>query len=71
LVRSITPADIVGAEPGDPITGVNPGDTVNFDVVFSRGIIDDGGSHTFSFRLRVVANDVAIIIEIPVTVILN
>ena len=70
LVKSVTPK-VEGASAGDPITDVGPGDTVAFDVVFARGSFTAGNTRTFSFRLSVIADDVATIQEVPVTVILN
>ena len=71
LVKSITPVGQSGADAGDPINGVNSGDTVAFDVVFGRGYFNDNSNHTFSFRLRVVAEGVAVLQDIPVSVVLQ
>jgi hypothetical protein len=71
FVKSITPAGIPDAEDGDPIENVSPGDTVQFDVVFSKGFFDDDATHTFSFRLRLLAEGVATILDVPVTLTLN
>lgn len=68
IVTSVIPTDVEGAENGDPIEGVQPGDTVNFDVTFDRSSIPPGESVTFSFRLRIVIDGSAVIHEIPVVV---
>lgn len=70
LVKTITP-QIEGGQPGEPITNVNPGDTVKFDVVFGKGNFASGSTQTFSFRFKVVAEGVATIMEVPVTVVIN
>ncbi len=51
---------------------VHPGDTLNFDVTFSRKLfLDDKGEYVFSLQLEVVAEEVAIIQVVPVTVRIN
>ena len=70
LVESVTP-QIDGAIAGDPITNVNPGDLIKFDVVFTRGSFIGSTVQTFSFRFKVIAEDVATILEVPVTVVIN
>ena len=70
LVQSITPV-FDGANPGDAFTNVSPGDTVDFEVTFDRGSFASGTRQTFSFRFKVVAEGVATIQEVPVTVILR
>ena len=71
LVKSVIPSGVIGASDGDAIKNVNPGDTVDFDVIFNRSWLPPGKKHTFSFRLRVVAAGVAVIQEVPVTVIIE
>lgn len=71
MVKSVKPSGVADANDGDPAMNVNPGDTVSFDVVFSKGYFDDKASRTFSFRLKVIADDVAEIQDIPVTVLVN
>lgn len=68
IVESIRPQ---GGEVGAAINNVNPGDELNFEVVLRRAVDDVGGQRTLSFRLRVVADDVATLREIPVRVTLN
>ncbi|NOY72853.1 MAG: S8 family serine peptidase [Gammaproteobacteria bacterium] len=71
LVQSITPSGLVNAQPGDAIPNVKPGNTIKFDIVFNKGILTANVAHTFSFRFRVIAEDVAVIQNIPVTVIIK
>lgn len=68
LVSKIVPHAVPGAQPGDAIKNVNPGDTVSFDVTFKADALEDARNRKFSFRLRVTANGVAIIHEIPVII---
>ncbi len=70
LIESITPK-IMGASPGDPYNNVSPGDSIEFDVVFTRGNLPPGTKQTFSFRFIIIAEGVATIQEIPITVILE
>ncbi len=71
LVQSITPSGLANAQPGDAVPNVKPGNTIKFDIVFNKGILTANVAHTFSFRLRVIAEDVAVIQDIPVTVIIK
>jgi len=60
IIQSISPEKHEDAEPGE---------TKIFDVMFTRSLsLDSGVDHVFAFRLEVIAEDVAIIMEIPVTV---
>lgn len=70
IVESIVPLGENVSEDGTSITGVNPGETISFDVTFKRSFLDVFGdeSHTITLRLLVNANDVAIIQEIPVVI---
>ena len=68
IIKSITP-NIEGAKAGDPIEHVNAGDEVCFNVVFSRGIYaSDTKVRTVHFQLRIVAEGVATIKNIPIKV---
>ena len=62
LIQSITPED--------GYQDVRSGETRTFDVTFSRHLWkrDPTADHIFSLRLEVVAEGVAVIMEIPVTV---
>lgn len=62
LIQSITPED--------GYQDITPGETRTFDVTFSRHFWkrDPTADHIFSLRLEVVAEGVAVIMEIPVTV---
>ncbi len=66
VVKSIKPTTQPSLEDGAPITGVNPGDTISFDVTFTKGSLDPSKTHTIVFRLLVHADDVAVIQEVPV-----
>lgn len=70
IVESIVPLGDSVSEDGKSVTGVNPGDTISFDVTFKRSFLEIFGdeSHTITLRLLVNANDVAIIQEIPVVI---
>ena len=71
IVQSITP-QFEGAVAGDSFLNVNSGDEVCFDVVFGRGIYaDDSSTQTLEFSLKVLAEDVALIKEIPLEVVLE
>jgi len=71
VVQSITP-DILGAHAGDSFTNVNSSDTVCFNVVFGRGIYkDEAISRNIYFSLKVLAEEVALIEEIPLKVTLE
>jgi hypothetical protein len=70
IVESIVPLGDNVSEDGVSVTGVNPGDTISFDVTFKRSFLEIFGdeSHTITLRLLVNANGVAIIQEIPVVI---
>lgn len=70
LVKSITP-QVEGGVSGKPIENVSPGQVLKFDVVFTKGAFPTGSKKTISFRLKVVADGVASIMEIPVTININ
>ena len=71
IVQSITP-QFEGAVAGDSFLNVNSGDEVCFDVVFGRGIYaDDSSTQKLQFSLKVLAEDVALIKEIPLEVVLE
>ena len=60
LIKSITPESYRHAQPGDTLT---------FDVTFSRELLGtDKATHIFSMQLEVIAEGVAVIHVIPVTV---
>ncbi|WP_172683842.1 S8 family serine peptidase [Desulfosarcina cetonica] len=62
-------ADLVQSISPEKHEDVSPGDTITFDVQFTRSLaLDSGVDHVFAFRLEVIAEDVATIMEIPVTV---
>ena len=71
LIRSIRPTDNPSAVSGTPVVNVNPGDTVSFNVEFTRGNTSGSTQQTFSFRLSVTADEVAVIQDIPVIVTIN
>ncbi len=78
LVRKLKPLDemdsiecvLADTKPSEcsPKTGVNPGDTVRFEVTFQAGANVSMGPRRLSFRLQVDANEGAVVMEIPVTV---
>lgn len=65
-------AEIIKKISPESYTDVLPGETLVFDVTFCRGLFGDSKEeHVISFRLEVEAEDVAILQEIPVTVIVK
>lgn len=70
VVSKIVPSSSYSVE-GNAITNVNAGDTVSFDVTFSKSSLSDIKEHTIAFRLLVNADDVAVIQEIPVVLEIN
>ncbi|WP_194842541.1 S8 family serine peptidase [Endozoicomonas sp. OPT23] len=71
VIHSIVPTDSSSSPNGSAIKNVNPGDNISFDVTFNKGIFNDSRTHKLSFRLRVQADGVATIQEIPVVLQIN
>lgn len=71
VVKSIVPTNNPTAPTGTAVTSVNPGDTVSFDVTFTKGNFNGSRSHVITFRLLVNVDGVATIQEIPVTISIN
>lgn len=72
-IKLVTNGDFLGLvkkiDPENGYTDVAAGETRNFQVTFSRSWFDDPEStHIFSFTLVVTAEEVATIMELPVTV---
>ncbi|CAK2344105.1 S8 family serine peptidase [Vibrio crassostreae] len=71
VVKSIVPTNNPTAPDGTAVTSVNPGDTVSFDVTFTKGNFNGSRSHVITFRLLVNVDGVATIQEVPVTISIN
>lgn len=71
VVKKIVPTDNPTATNGTAVTNVNPGDTVSFDVTFTKGNFNGSKAHVLSFRLLVNVDGVATIQEVPVTIEIN
>jgi len=70
LVESICTREAVPVCEPPRYVNVTPGDTREFTVTFSRHLFerDPTADYVFALRLQVIAEDVAVILEIPVTV---